>query len=156
MTPPTTVKPTRACRHWLPGFEASFLTTGVLYVLMGGSILVRGTRASMAPFGVPEATLASPHYDDAIFWVYSHMVVLGVLMAVVGLTAEGDRLKLWFSRALFAAHVYYTVLDVRASDSVLGTALYQGPASIFPAVVGFVVTVLLAHLSFCLPHGKKT
>ncbi len=54
--------------RFLPGFRASCLTVAVLFVLLAGSILARGAAASMAPFGVPEATLVSPHYRDAIQW----------------------------------------------------------------------------------------
>jgi len=140
---------TPTCKHLLPGFRATCLGVCGLYVLIGGSILARGARASMEPFGVPESTLASPHYGDAIFWVYLHMVVIGLVVGVVGLTAEGDRLKRWFSRLLFSAHVIYTALDVRSSDSVLGNGLYRGPGSIFPAIICLVVTISFAHLAFC-------
>ena len=139
----------RRCAHFLPGFRATCVTVGVIWVFLAGGLLARGVRASMAGYGVPEATLASPHYHDAIWWVYSHMIVLGLVLVVVGLYAEGARFKQRFARLLLAAGVYYTVLDVRASDSALGTGLYQGAASLAPAVVGVVVTLLFAHVAFC-------
>jgi hypothetical protein len=135
----------------LPGFRASCVLVCVLYVLLGGSILVRGGAASLAEFGVPAATLASPHYADAIWWVYTHMIVLGLLTGVVGLWGQGVRLQRWFARAMLVAHVYYVLLDVRASDSPLGTGLYQGPASMAPAVIGSVVLLVFAYLSVCRP-----
>jgi hypothetical protein len=137
------------CGHWLPSFKATCATAGIVYVLVGGRILLQGAKESMGPFGVPPAVLDSPHYADAIRWVYLHMVVLGVLMLVVGFTAEGDRLKRWFARAMLAAHVVYTFLDARSSESVLGTGLYRGPASIVPAIICLIVLVLFAHASFC-------
>jgi hypothetical protein len=145
----------RMCKHRLPGFKASCVTIAVLYVLLGGSIVLRGTRASMAAYGVPEATLASPHYDDAIFWVYTHMIVIGLLTGVVGVFGEGERLKKWAARLLFAAHVFYTYLDFRSSDSILGNGLYRGPASLVPPIICLVVTLVFAHLSFC-SGARKT
>lgn len=137
------------CRHRLPGFRTSCLAVGVIYVLLGGSILLRGGAASLAAFEIPEPTLASPHYADAIWWVYTHMIVLGLLTGVVGQFGTSPALRRWFSRTMLVAHAYYVFLDVRASDSPLGTGLYQGPASIVPAVIGAVVMLLFAHLSLC-------
>lgn len=138
-----------ACKHRLPGFRSSCVVICVLYVLVGGSILVRGTAASMAEFGVPADTLASPHYDDAITWVYLHMVVLGLVIGVVGWFGQGAALRRWFTRLMLAAHVVYVFLDVRSSDSMLGTGLYQGPPSIAPALMGGLVLLLFAHLAVC-------
>jgi len=138
-----------ACKHHLPGFRTSCLVVAVLYVLLGASVLVRGGAASMAEFGVPAATLASPHYADAILWVYLHMIVLGLVIGVVGRYGQGAALQRGFSRLMLAAHVVYLFLDVRGSDTVLGTGLYQGPTSIVPALIGACVLLLFAHLSFC-------
>lgn len=121
----------------------------VLYTLLAGGLLARGIRPSMAEFAVPEVVLDSPHYHDAILWVYSHMIVIGLIVGVVGLRAESVRLQRPLARLLFAAHVYYTYLDFRSSDSALGNGLYQGPGSIVPALIGLVVTVLFARLSVC-------
>jgi hypothetical protein len=138
-----------ACKHRLPGFRTSCLVAGALYVVIGGAVLARGTAASMGEFGVPADTLASPHYDDAIRWVYLHMVVLGLVLGVVGHFGQGVALQRWFARLMLAAHVAYVFLDVRGSDTALGTGLYQGPASIIPAVCGGFVLLLFAHLSIC-------
>lgn len=138
-----------ACKHHLPGFRTSCLGVCVLYVLLGGSVLARGGAASMAEFGVPATTLASPHYGDAIAWVYLHMMVLGLVIGVVGWFGQGVALQRWFSRLMLAAHVVYVFLDVRGSDTALGTGLYQGPTSIVPAVIGGCVLLLFAHLSVC-------
>jgi hypothetical protein len=138
-----------ACAHRLPRFRVSCVVIGVLYVLLGASVLVRGGASSLAEFGVPAATLASPHYGDAIWWVYSHMIVIGLMTGVVGWFARGVELKRWFVRLMFLTQVYYVVLDVRASDSPLGSGLYEGPASIVPAVIGAFVMLVFAHLSIC-------
>ena len=138
-----------SCKHHLPGFRSACLVIGALDVLLGASILVRGGAASMAEYGVPATTIASPHYADAIWWVYVHMIVLGLVIGVVGLFAEGTRLRLWFARVLLAAHAYYLYLDTRASDSALGNGLYQGPASVAPAVIVLCMLLLLVHPSLC-------
>lgn len=138
-----------SCRHRLPGFRTTCLVLGATYVLLGASILVRGGAAAMAEYGVPAATLASPHYADAIWWVYVHTIVLGLVTGVVGLYAEGERLRRVFARVLLGAQASYLWLDVRSSDSALGNALYQGPASIVPAVLGLGMLLLLVHPSLC-------
>lgn len=137
------------CRHHLPGFRTTCLIVGAVEVALAAMILIRGVRESMAPFGVPEALLTAPHYQDAIVWVYTHMLVLGLVIGVVGAYAEGERLKRAFSRLIFAAHALYLYFDVRASDSALGDGLYQGPGSLGPVVVGVVVAALFGHLSLC-------
>lgn len=137
------------CKHHLPGFRNTCLVIGGLYVLLGASVLVRGGAAAMAEYAVPAATLASPHYADAITWVYVHMVVLGVLTGVVGLYAEGARLRRAFARVLLGAHACYVFLDVRTADTALGNGLYQGPTSIVPAVIGLCMLLLLVHPSLC-------
>lgn len=38
----------------------------------------------MAEFEVPAAQLTSPHYQDAIFWVYLHMLVIGAIVGLMG------------------------------------------------------------------------
>ncbi len=123
----------------------------VLYVILTGGRFAKGLRESMAEFEVPTATVDSPHYYDAIMWVYTHMIVLGVVIGVVGRYAESQRLKKWLSRLLFVTHVYYAWLDFRSSDTFLGNGLYQGPGSVFPALVCVFVAVLFLHLSFCRP-----
>lgn len=137
------------CKHRLPGFRGTLVGVGSAQVLLGGSILARGVRESMAPFGVPEEALASPYFGDAIWWVYTHMVVIGLMMIVVGLMAEGERFKRWMVRILLGAHIYYGYLDFSASDSPLGNALYKGPASLLPAIIVTLFTLLLAHVALC-------
>lgn len=103
----------------------------------------------MAGFGLPDAVLASPHYQDAMVWVFTHMLVLGLFIAAVGHYAEGERARRGLARCVFAAVAVFTVLDVRTSDSPLGSGLYVGVRSLVPPLIDAVVLLLFAHLSLC-------
>jgi hypothetical protein len=61
----------------LPGFRKTCLGVCGLYVVLASGVLIRGAETSMAEFAVPAEVLVSPHYQDAIFWVYLHMLVIG-------------------------------------------------------------------------------
>lgn len=138
-----------SCKHHLPRFRSACVIAGVVYVLVGAAVFVGGGATSMAKFGVPPETVASPHYRDAILWVYVHAIVLGTMIAVVGWFAQGAALQRWFARLMLVAHACYLFLDVRTSDSWLGNGLYQGPASVGPAVVVFCMLLLFIHPSVC-------
>lgn len=137
------------CPNWLPGFRASCVGVGVVYVLLSLSLFARGMAAAMAEYGVPAEVLAAPHYIDAISWVYVHMAVLGLAIAVVGWFAESARLKAVFARLMVAAHVVYVFLDFRSAEWALGTGLYEGPRSLGPAIVATIVLGLFVHLALC-------
>jgi len=130
----------------LPGFKATYLIAGALFILPATSLFLQGIPEFMVQFNVPQETLDSPHYLDAMLWTYSHMIILGLVMILMGLFAEGDRFKVWMSRLLLLANVYYTVLDFRSSDSSLGNGLYQGEASLLPAFMALGVTLLFLQL----------
>lgn len=132
----------------LPGFRKTCLGVSGLYVVLASGILIRGAEASMQEFEVPAAVLHAPHYHDAIFWVYLHMLVIGAIIGLMGLRAEEPRLQRDFSRLMFGASAVYTWLDLRASDSPLGEALYRGPGSLLPVLVCLLTTVLFARLAF--------
>jgi hypothetical protein len=100
----------------LPGFRASCLTLAGLYVVLAGNILVRGSVLVMADYAVPPGTLASPHYADAMLWVFLHMTVIGLMIGVVGWFAEGVRMQRAFARLMLGALLVYTFLDVRSAD----------------------------------------
>ncbi len=139
--------------RWIPGFRGTCFIVGGLYVVLGAAIVAQGAAVAMAPYGVPAETLASPHYADAIHWVYSHTVVLGLIIALVGALAESERLKLWFSRLILGMQLYYLYLDTVHSDTALGNGLYEGPQSIGPSIIGFFVTLLFLRLS--LPGTRR-
>ncbi|MFT3839048.1 MAG: hypothetical protein QM723_18855 [Myxococcaceae bacterium] len=141
---------------YLPGFKASCLTLCAIFVLLAGSILARGPMVAMADYQVPPETLASPHYADAMTWVFLHMLVLGLLIGTVGWFAEGVRLQRAFSRVMLAAQLVYATLDVRTADWRFGNALYKGPGSLGPVVVEALALVLWARLSFVRPKTHPT
>lgn len=131
----------------LPGFRKTCLGVCGLYVVLASGILIRGAEASMQEFAVPAAVLTAPHYQDAIFWVYLHMLVIGAIIGLMGHRAEEPRLQRDFSRLMFVASAVYTWLDLRASDSPLGEALYRGPGSLLPFFVCLLTTVLFGRLA---------
>ena len=136
----------------LPGFRGSCLTLATLYVLLAGSILVRGPMKAMADYGVPPATLASPHYADAMFWVFLHMTMIGLAIGVVGWFAEGVRMQRAFARLMLAGIVVYTYLDVRSADWALGSGLYQGRGSLGPVLVDVLALLLWVRLNVVAPR----
>jgi hypothetical protein len=136
----------------LPGFRASCLGVAGLYVLLGGSLLLRGPMVAMANYGVPAGTLASPHYADAMFWVFLHMTVIGLVIGVVGWFADGVRLQRAFVRLMLAAILVYTFLDVRTADWSLGNALYKGTASLGPVLVDALTLLIWLRLNLVKPR----
>lgn len=128
----------------IPRFRTACLIVAGLYGLVGAGILLQGAAAAMEPYGVPAETLASPHYVDAINWVYLHTLVLAVVTGVVGWLAREPALKLWFARVMLGANLVYGALDFGHSDSPLGNALYKGDGSVVPGLM--VVVILLLFL----------
>jgi hypothetical protein len=137
----------------LSGFRPTCLTLATVFVGLAVSLIVRGPMLAMADYGVPESTLASPHYADAMFWVFLHMTMIGLVIGVVGWFSEGVRLQRAFSRLMFAAQSMYTFLDMRAADWPLGNALYKGPGSLGPVLVGVIAWVLWLRL--CLVRERE-
>lgn len=135
----------------LPGFRVSCLTVGGVYVFLAGGILARGVGVAMADYAVPASTLASPHYVDAMTWVFLHMTVIGLIIATVGWFAEGVRFQRAFARFLLGAQLMYLTLDVRAADWPLGTGLYKGTGSLGPVLVGGLALVLWLRLCLVKP-----
>ncbi|MEM6273440.1 MAG: hypothetical protein AAF998_28805, partial [Bacteroidota bacterium] len=70
----------------------------------------------------------------------------GLITILMGLLAQGAKLKVWMSRLLLIANAYYMVLDFRSSDSALGNGLYEGEASLLPAFTALGITLLFLQL----------
>lgn len=144
------------CRHLLPGFRTTCLGIGGIFTLIAAGQLAQGVPASLAGFGVPEPVLASPHYQDAMVWVFTHMLVLGLIIAVIGHFADSARTRQAFARLMIPAIAVFTVMDIRTSDSPLGSGLYAGARSLVPPLIDVVVLLLFIHLSFCKPACAST
>jgi hypothetical protein len=127
---------------------------GALYVLLSANILISGVESSLAPFGVPPEALASPHYEDAIVWTYTHMLVLGSIIIFVGRRVESPRAQRTFAHLMIAAHAVYLYLDVRTSDTPLGNALYKGPASAMPAAIVLVMLLAFVVVAIVQRRGR--
>ena len=131
-----------------PGFKATCLIVGGLDIFLASTMFAKGLMKSMAEFKVPEITLASPHYYDAMFWVFLHMGMIGVLIILIGILAEDPAKKVWAARILVLMHCVYAFLDFRTSDNPFGNALYQGPGSVIPAFIDLFYILMFLRLSF--------
>lgn len=131
----------------LPGFKPVCTIVGLAYILLAGSMLASGVRASMGQFALPEQVLASPHYADQFHWVYVHLTVIGVLIGMLGRYVRDGRQQRTLARVLCLAEAHYAYLDLRSSDSAIGSALYRGSASLIPAVIDILVMLAFAYLS---------
>lgn len=109
----------------LSSFKVTCLFVGMLNILMAGSMLAKGVMQGMAEFKVPPTLLASPHYDDAMSWVFLHMGTIGVLIITNGLLAEDSAKKAWAVRVRALMYWAYTFLNIQRSNNYLGKALKQ-------------------------------
>ncbi|GAB3179212.1 hypothetical protein [Telluribacter humicola] len=144
-----------ALSKYLPGFKATCLTVGILDMFLASTMLIGGVMEKMAEFKVPAPLLASPHYHDAMFWVFLHMFMIGVLITMIGILAENPVKQLWVARVLVLMHCVYFTLDIRTSDNYFGSALYQGPSSVAPVFIDLLYILLFLRLSFTT-SVKKT
>jgi hypothetical protein len=130
----------------LPGFRRACTVVGVLYLALGGSMVLRGARQVMQPFGVPELVLSSPHFADFFHWVFVHMMVLGILIGMLGRFVVDGVSQRFVARILCLAELHYLYLDLRTSDSPLGNGLYRGSATLVPPIIDAAVVVVFAVL----------
>lgn len=128
-------------------FRITFLLVGGVEVFFGFLTLLQGPKKVMSQFGIPEVVVNSPHYIDAMTWVVLHMTFLGATIMVLGLSAKDLKLQKRMTLLFLLFHSVYAFLDIRASDNPLGTALYQGNASLLPAVVSSLACLSFAHLA---------
>ena len=132
---------------FVPGWKLIGTVIGAVYCLLGGSMLLQGVQAVMQPFGLPESTLASPHFADFFHFLFVHMVVLGIMTVLLArFVTEGryQRIAAWL---LCAINVHYTYLDLRTSDSAFGNALYRGPNTLVPPAIDVVVVLCWLYLA---------
>lgn len=141
-------------RNLIPGFRATCLIVGTLNILLAGSMFAKGVMNGMAEFNIPQHLLGSPHYDDAMSWVFLHMGMIGVLIICLGVLAENPAKQVWVARVLVLMHCVYAFLDVQTSDNYFGNALYQGPRSVIPVIIDLLYILLFLRLSFSRKADK--
>jgi hypothetical protein len=139
---------------YLSSFKKICVFVGSLVTLLAASLFLKGLMPSMAEFLVPPETISSPHYFDAIFWVYLHMIIIGILIILIGFAVTDLKMQKLISLFLFIANLIYTYLDFAHSDSAVGNGLYKGSASLFPAFTALFITVLFLQLTITL-HRKQ-
>jgi hypothetical protein len=134
----------------LPNFRTTFLIVGFTFILVPVMLLTKGLMHSMAEFKVPETILNSPHYFDALLWVYVHMMAIGLLIFAIGYSVSDINKQKWIAILLFLVTAFYTYLDFRSADWILGNALYKGESSIGPAIISSFVNLLFLQLAIRL------
>lgn len=133
-------------KRYTPNFKITLSTIGIAFMFMAISLFAKGLIPSMAEFKVPQETLSSPHYVDAISWVYIHMTVIGALIFLLGQSVTDIKQQKRITIFLIGAIIYYAYLDFKSSDSTLGNGLYKGDASVVPGIINIIVLVFLIML----------
>jgi hypothetical protein len=128
-------------------FQITFVVAGAVEAFFGILTLTQGPKQVMSRFGIPEVVVNSTHYVDAMSWVVLHMTFLGITQVALGVLAKDPKLQRYMTWLFLMFHSVYAFLDVRASDNPLGTALYQGNASLFPAAISCTFFLLYLHLT---------
>ncbi len=136
-------------------FKPSLVFIGTLYIFLAASLFAKGLMKSMSEFEVPEQVLNSPHYFDAIFWVYVHMIVIGLLIILLGISVTDLNKQKWISSILFLVTSFYTYLDFKTADWSYGNALYKGESSLAPAIIGLLVNLVFMILTVVLFKRKS-
>ena len=109
----------------IPGFRATFITIGAIYVLLASSMLVRGVGA-LRQFDVPESVIASPVLEDFFMFFYQYMAWTGLLMALFGVVTRELINQILLAAVYCAANLLLAWRDLSTSDSRFGNALYRG------------------------------
>ncbi len=136
-------------------FKLGCSVVGITYVVIAAGILSQGVISFMAQCGLPESTLQSPYYADAIFFHFFDMMVIGVLITLAG-QVESLTFQRVFSSTMLVIQSVYLYLDLQTSDTPFGNSLYKGPNSVAPAVIGFVFTLLFLLLTISSLRYRAT
>ncbi|MFY8021687.1 MAG: hypothetical protein ACOVP1_10830 [Bacteroidia bacterium] len=131
-------------------FKAIYVFIGVLYMFLSASLFAKGLMNSMSEFKVPDLVLQSAHYYDAILWVYVHMIVIGLLILLLGISVTDFNKQKWISSILFLVTSFYTYLDFKSADWTYGNSLYQGESSLIPGIIGLIVNILFLYNAISL------
>lgn len=130
-------------------FKAVFMTIGIVYMLLAGSMLMRGPEV-MRDFAVPEHVVSSPVFADFFLFFYQLMAAYGVLMILFGYVSKDRGSQLVVAGTFFALNVLLTLRDLSTSDSALGNRLYRGQATLVPVLLDASFAVAFAALALSL------
>lgn len=143
------------CKRKSTLFKLGCSVIGITYIVISASVLFQGVTGFMANCGLPESTLESPHYENAIFFHFFDMLVIGILITLAGFV-ESLTFQRVFSVAMLVIQSVYLYLDVQTSDTPLGNSLYKGPNSIAPVAIGTVFTLLFLTLAISALRYRAT
>jgi uncharacterized membrane protein len=127
-------------------FNPILTTIGVVYLLLGSSMLVRGP-AVMRDFAVPEGLVADPVFADFFLFFYQLMMFVGVLTLLFGWVVKERGAQVLVARVFCAANVLITLRDLSTSDSRFGNHLYRGDATLMPVVIDVVLALVFGFLA---------
>ncbi len=92
---------------------------------------------------------------DAIFFHFFDMLVIGILITLAGFV-ESLRFQRVFSSTMLVIQGAYLYLDLQTSDTPFGNALYKGPNSVAPVVIGLLFTVIFLLLTISALRYRVT
>lgn len=137
------------------GFKAVLTTIGVAYILLAGSMLVRGAGV-MRDFAVPEPVVAAPVFQDFFAFFYQLMAVIGVLTILFGHVTRERKAQVLVCRVFCVIGVFLTWRDLTTSDSAFGNQLYRGSATLIPVFIGLAFTFAFGILPLLSPPLAAT
>jgi Na+/glutamate symporter len=120
------------------GFKYVFTAIGATYILLAGSMLVRGPVV-LRDFAVPEHVTAEPVLGDFFLFFYQYMAFGGVLQVLFGRVTRGLRAQTLVACVYTAANLLAALRDLSTSDSHFGNHLYRGDATLFFVVVDLAI-----------------
>jgi len=129
-----------------PNFKFILSCIGIAFILLSIALFAKGLKTSMMEFKVPDTTLNSEHYLDALQWVYIHQIFIGGLIFFLGQSVTNLKHQRSITVFILIAIFFYTYLDFRTSDSRFGNGLYQGEQSIIPGLINVILIMFLVTL----------
>lgn len=128
------------------GFKLVFISVGVIYTLMAGSWMVRGSIV-LCDFGIPESTALTPLVEDLFAFFYLLMAFVGVLTVLFGCVTRERNRQLPVAAVFFIWNIVAALRDLTTSDSRFGNHLYKGDKTLvfvyislaFAAAFGYLV-----------------
>jgi hypothetical protein len=137
-------------RDQAPGWKPLCITMGVVYVLLALSMLVRGVGI-MTGFGTPDELVRSPVFADFFSFFYELMALVGVLIALLGITTQGRALQQKIASVLCSVNLALAARDLSTADWAFGSRLYRGPGTLAPVAISLVFALAYAWVALARP-----